>query len=375
MSGQINILSIPDSTPAIDAIEYDMDGGSPVEIDADVGSTSVPIPDAGLYQVRLRYKTGMAAGEWSQPKFLNKTWIDQANEQTPKLALWSRRSSDVSYIFLIPYSGTHAYFYTFNNIDDCIIFNQAYRGQYAVSGSTVTHGAVESLVKNGSSFEFAIACRKNGTSHEYRFFPRHGSFNTLFLKGSRLATRDSVTVSANDAAFVQCDEFVLDNTYDAIHPDEANPLAEIRVVHSITAARVRADVYIEWLQDTQISTGYSIMNTISLASPRQAIGKVYGENVPVTLLAGNTFPSQQSEWTACLMRQQADTSVIVADWSNNRDAVLANQEFSTNSQIQWFAGTTNKFYNQPFSNCVVPQGRTFEWHGEWTMAQWGSAFP
>jgi hypothetical protein len=331
--------------------------------------------DSGIYRCRVSNQLGATYTDAVQlDVFAN--WITLANEQTPKLALWSQRVSDVSYRFLVPYSGTHAYFYTFSNpSDDCMIWFQGFRRQYSVSGNTVNQGTIESQVKNGSNFEVAIRCRKNGTSDPYQFFPGHSSISTAFLKGSRLATRDSVVVSANDSAYVQCDEFVLDNTYEVIHPDEPNPLAEFRIVHSITPDRIRADVYLEWLQDVQITSGYSVMNNIFLSAPRQALGKVGSENVPVTLLSGNTFPSRQSEWTACLMRQQADTSVIVADWSNNRDAVLANQEFSNISQIQWFASTSDKFYNQPFFNCVVPQGRTFQWHGEWTMAQWGSAFP
>jgi hypothetical protein len=74
------------------------------------------------------------------------------------------------------------------------------------------------------------------------------------------------------------------------------------------------------------------------------------------------------------MRASTDTTVILADWSSNRGSVMQNNQYNSTSLRQWFEGSGQKFYNQPFNNATIPAGLSFTWSGEWRMAEWGAIF-
>jgi len=115
-----------------------------------------------------------------------------------------------------------------------------------------------------------------------------------------------------------------------------------------------------------------VMNNVT---PTPKLGSVYrsdtGMIVPVTLGSDIAAPGQDFV-TGCAMGQEGDTSVLLADWSSNLQAVRASGVFNATSLRQWFINTSRKFYNQPFVNSIIPAGQVFQWSGMWRLAEWGS---
>jgi hypothetical protein len=271
---------------------------------------------------------------------------------------------------MVPFSETEAYYYDITKGgDDAVIFTNAFRRLYTIPGGVMTPGITQQTVKNGSNFEVAISMRKNGTADAYRFFPDHGVATCVLT--SRTFTRDGATMNTG-AVYVKCQNAVIDSLYSCVHPDQVSPLANLRITHTVTAQKIKADVTIEFLDEVQIDNGYSIMNTTAMSSPRLAAVGAGGLPVPVTLTGSNQAAPNSGRVTNMAFGKAANSTVILADWSGNLSRVLNNREFTAGTFFQWFVNTTNKFYNQPFSNCVIPAGRIFSWSGEWRLAQWAS---
>jgi hypothetical protein len=301
--------------------------------------------------------------------------VDAAQAVTPVNELWTFKNGDNSLLIMVPFNSTQAYYYDIvNNSDDCMIIRNCFRRLYTKpDANTINTSTIESQVKTGSNLELAIRCRKNGTAHNYRFFPQHESVNTCFLVGTRTFRRNGTAFSANDPKYIKCNSTSVESTYDVIHPEEVSPLARLFMRHTITAQKIRAEVEVEFLQETQIDVGYSIMNNTTLTPKSAAVG-IGRQITPVTLTGANQAAPGQGQLTSCAMGQTGNSTVLLADWSGNLSSVLAGQAFSGPSLFQWFVASTSKFYNQPFSNCVITAGQTFAWRGEWRMAEWASLF-
>jgi hypothetical protein len=301
--------------------------------------------------------------------------VDAAQAATPVNELWTMRNGTTSFLILVPFNETQAYYYDIVNVgDDCMVIRNCYRRLYTrPTPTTISQSTIESQVKNATNLEVAIRCRKNGTAHNYRFFPQHESVNTCFLDGSRTFTRNGVSITTTEAAYVASQTATVEARYNVIHPEEANPLASLLMRHTITAQKIRAQVEIEFLQETQIDVGYSIMNNVTLTPKSAAVG-VGRQTIPVTLTGENQAAPNQGRLTNCAMGQTGDSTVLLADWSGNLSSVLASQSFVNPSLVQWFIASSSKFYNQPFFNCVIPAGQSFAWRGEWRMAEWASLF-
>lgn len=300
--------------------------------------------------------------------------VDAAQAVTPLSELWTFKNNDNSMLVMVPFNATQAYYYDIvNNGDDCMIFRNAYRRLWTLPGTSIIPGAIQAQVKSGSNVELAIRCRKNGTSDTYRFFPQHEGVNTCVLVGSRTWTRDGVGFSANDSKYIQCSSTSVESLYNVIHPEQVDPLATLQMKHTVTAAKIKAEVSVEFLQDTEISSGFSIMNNTTLTPKSAAVG-VNSKITPVTLTGSDQAAPGQGRVTSCAVAQTGDTTVLLSDWSGNLGAVLASQVYSNESLFQYFIDTTSKFYNQPFSSAVVTAGKRFSWRGEWRMAEWASLF-
>ena len=300
--------------------------------------------------------------------------VDAAQQVTPVSDLWTQKNNDNSLLIMVPFNETQAYYYDIvNSGDDAMIIRNCFRRLYAISATpNMTPSTIQSQVKTGSNVELAIRCRKNGTEHNYRFFPQHESVNTCFLDGSRIFRRNDTVFSANDAAYVRCASTSVESRYNVIHPEEVDPLASLWMRHTITAQKIAVEVELDFLQDTQINIGYSIMSNTTLTPKSAAVG--IGTNItPVTLTGASQAAPGEGRITSCAMGQTGDSTVFIADWSDNLRAVLASQVFSSPTVTQWFAGT-NKYYNTPFWQAVIPAGQSFAWKGEFRMSEWASLF-
>jgi hypothetical protein len=303
--------------------------------------------------------------------------VDAADAITPVSELWTLRSGASSLLIMVPFNATQAYYYDIVNTgDDCMVIRNCYRRLYTrPTPTTLATGTNESLVKTASNLEIAVRVRKAGTSHTYRFIPQHQSVNTCVLV-SRTITRNGVALSGNDAAYVPTEVLQINSLYNCFHPDEVNPLATLQLNHTVTAKKIRAEVTLTFLQDTDVDPGYTIMNNTTL-TPRGAA--VYRRDtaaiVPVVLPGTQLTAPGAPLVTGCAMGATNDTTVLVCDWSDNLTRVVGNQEFSNPATVQFFVNSTNKFYNTLWgvdSNSTVPAGRSFSWAGEWRMAQWSS---
>jgi len=301
--------------------------------------------------------------------------VDAAQAVTPVNELWTMRNATSSFLILVPFNATQAYYYDIVNVgDDCMVIRSCFRRLYTrPTASSIAQSTIESQVKTATNLELAIRCRKNGTAHNYRFFPQHESINTCFLDGSRTITRNGVPVTTTEAAYVATQTATVEARYNVIHPEEANPLASLFMRHTITAQKIRAEVELEFLQETQIDVGYSIMNNVSLTPKRAAVG-IGRQITPVTLTGANQAAPGQGQLTSCAMGQDGNSTVLLADWSGNLSRVLAGQAFINPALFQWFVASTSKYYNQPFLSDVIPAGQSFAWRGEWRMAEWASLF-
>lgn len=300
--------------------------------------------------------------------------VDAAQSVTPLNELWVRKVSGSQTQILTPFNATQAYFYDIiNTIDDCMVLRNCIRRLYSrPTANTIALGTNEVQMKASANVEIAIQCRKNGTDHNYRFFPQHESIATCFLDGSATFRRNGAVVTANDASFVACESASVEARYNAVHPEEASPIASLFMRHSIVARKIAVEVSVDFLQDTQISNGYSIMN-ITNPTPRKATTFIKRVSTVEALSGGNQAATGQGKVTACAFGADSESTVLLADWSSNLRAVLTSGVYA-GSLIQWFAGSTSKFYNQPFSNCVIPAGQSFSWKGEFRMAEWASLF-
>lgn len=300
--------------------------------------------------------------------------VDAAQSITPVDELWTFKNNDSSLLIMMPYNGTQAYYYDIVNVgDDCMVLRNCFRRLYTKpDANTLNTSTIQSQVKTGSNLELAVRLRKANTAHAYRFIPQHESVNTCVLNGTRTFRRNGTVFTANDVKYIQCQSTSVESTYNCIHPEEASPLASLFMRHTVTPAKIRADIQLTFLQDTQIDVGYSIMNNTTLTPKSAAVG--IGRSItPVTLTGSNQAAPGQGSITSCAMGQTGDSTVMLADWSGNFGSVLASQEF-VGSLFQWFVASTSKFYNTPFSNCVIPAGRSFPWSGEWRLAEWAALF-
>lgn len=301
--------------------------------------------------------------------------VDAAQTVTPVNELWTMRNGTSSFLILVPFNETQAYYYDIVNVgDDAMVIRNCFRRLYTrPTVSTIAQSTIESQLKTATNLELAIRCRKNGTAHTYRFFPQHESVNTCFLDGARTFTRNGVPITTTEAAYVASQTATVEARYNVIHPEEANPLASLWMRHTITAQKIAVEVEVDFLQETQIDVGYSIMNNVTLTPKSAAVG-VGRQITPVTLTGVNQAAPNQGRLTNCAMGQTGDSTVLLADWSGNLNSVLASQAFVNPSLVQWFVASSSKFYNQPFSNDVIPAGQMFVWRGEWRMAEWASLF-
>jgi hypothetical protein len=301
--------------------------------------------------------------------------VDAAQQVTPVTDLWTFKNGSASLLAVVPFNETQAYYYdVVNSGDDCMILRNCFRRLYTITGGTVmSTSTIQSQVKTGSNVEVAILCRKNGTSHTYRFFPQHSGINTCFLDGSRIYRRNGVEFAANDSAYVRCASTSVESRYNVIHPEEVDPLASLWMRHTITAQKIAVEVEVDFLQETQIDVGYSIMSNTTLTPKSAAVG--IGRNItPVTLTGANQVAPGEGRITSCAMGQTGDSTVFIADWSNNLRSVLASQAFSSPTVTQWFVASTSKYYNTPFWQAVIPAGQSFAWKGEFRMSEWASLF-
>jgi hypothetical protein len=299
--------------------------------------------------------------------------VEAANEITPTIQLWTQRSADTTLNAMVTWSDTEAYYYDFQKGgDDAIIFANAWQRDYTLPSGVMTPAAsgTATQVKTGAILEAALSMRLAGTSDTYYFFPDHGT-PTCFLV-ARNWWRDGVELTAVGTNYVRCENTVIDSLYDCIHPDQTDPLARMRIMHTITKSHVQADVSVEFKRACQISDGYSIMTAASgMTSPRLAAVSVNAPAEAMALTGSNQAATGQGGVTGIAMGKSGVSTVIVADWPSI-DRVLNNEEFTDASLFQWFIASTNKFYNQPFNDCQIPIGRTFRWTGRWRLAEWES---
>jgi hypothetical protein len=296
--------------------------------------------------------------------------VDAAQRITPLTDLWVQRSSTTNVVCMVPFNETNAYYYDFTKgSDDATIFGNAFNRLYTIPGGVMTPGTNQQLVKSGSNFEVAISFRKNGTADTYRFLPAHSGINTCTLV-SRTFTRDGAIMNV-EGAYVRCGEVIINSLYNCKHPDQPEDLATLRIIHTIRANAVRADVTFATLGDIQVDAGYSIMSATALASPRLSAVGTKRQPVAVALTGSNQAVPDPDRTTSVVFGKSGNSTVILCDWSENERATLANDEF-TSGLRRWWVASTNKYYNTPFSNCVIPAGRTFSWSGRWRLAEWSS---
>jgi hypothetical protein len=306
---------------------------------------------------------------------MDRNVVNMAAKVTPTRELWVYKVSDSNVNVMLPYNATQAYYWDLINIgDDCMVIRNAFRRLYTKPDAlTLNTSTIESQVKTASNLELALRVRKAGTADPYRYIPQHESVNTCVLS-SRTMRRNGVVVVPNDVKYIPSQTFEIDSTYNCFHPDQVDPLATLRLIHYLTPEKIQATATITFLQGCDVEPGYSIMNNCTLASKQASVFRQDTQVFQTQALGSSVAAPGQDTVTGCAMRASTDTTVILADWSSNRGSVMQNNQYNSTSLRQWFEGSGQKFYNQPFNNATIPAGLSFTWSGEWRMAEWGAIF-
>lgn len=329
--------------------------------------TATPTPLSLLEKIEkfIGKKTGQA---------VDRNVVNLAAKITPTTELWAYKVSDVQANFMLPFNGTQAYYWDIIPVgDDCMIIRNCFRRLYTKPDAlTINTSTIESQIKAGSNLEMAVMARKAGTADPYRFIPQHEGVNTCVLV-NREWKRNGVVFSANDAKYIPSRLFEIESHYNCVHPDQAEPLATLRMKHTATPQKFKVDVELVFLQSCDLNPGYSIMNNSTLSPKVATVFRQDEQRWNTQALGSNVAAPGQDTVTGCAMRGSSDTSVLVADWSSNPNSVMQSNQYNSTSLRQWFA-STGKFYNEPFDSSTVEAGQSFRWSGEWRMAEWSSIF-
>lgn len=117
------------------------------------------------------------------------------------------------------------------------------------------------VIQDKSNVEFALSVKPTGTAEEYHWFPEHSSVGTLFADEQKiLFDGKEITDFSNTNKSYSAKSIIFYQKSKGYHPsDSINPLAEIMTVYSITNRGLSVNYKVNFLRDTDISSGYTMM--------------------------------------------------------------------------------------------------------------------
>ena len=153
-----------------------------------------------------------------------------------------------------------------------------YDGNLSRQWKTIAyHGYTDTQLKQSlyptSNKEFAISCRPSGSEENYKFIPYHtDSVSTITAQSVVIDARTIADWGAEPAYYQYADEVVITQTCKGFHPsDIVNELIQYEIIFTVNTNGVFIRVKIDFISDTQISSGFTIMLPVYTAFGKRMV--------------------------------------------------------------------------------------------------------